>query len=73
MMKVRESVEVPAIGYAANTVLSIEQVAAWLGVGVRTVERMDIPCVMIGPRTKRFLAQHVVAFLDKKATAGNAA
>ena len=72
-MKTRETIEVPAIDYSPGTILSIEHVAAWLGVGVRTVEQMDIPCAMIGPRTKRYLAVHVFEYLDKKAREQGAA
>lgn len=72
-MKAREAIEVPGIDYAPGAILSIEHVATWLGVGVRTVEQMDIPCIMIGPRTRRYLAGHVTEYLDKKARGQGAA
>jgi len=72
-MKTREPIEVPGIAYPPGTILSIEHVAVWLGVGVRTVEQMDIPCIMIGPRTKRFLSDDVIAYLARKSKGQNAA
>lgn len=72
-MRSREPVEVPAITYPPGTVLNIDHVARWLGIGVRTVEQLDIPCIMIGPRTKRYLSDDVILYLAKKSKGQNAA
>jgi hypothetical protein len=47
-------------------VLTTEQVAEWLQVSVRFVERLDIPPVFLGTRTKRFLGKDVLAYLDTR-------
>lgn len=52
------------ISYPPEAVLNIRQVAEWLQVSVRTVERLDIPFFLLGKRTKRYLAAHVLAFID---------
>lgn len=53
------------ISYPPETVLNIEQVAEWLQVSTRTVERLDIPFFLLGKRTKRYLARHVLEFIEK--------
>lgn len=57
------------IAYDPNAVLEIEHVARWLRVSVRTVERLDVPCIYLGDRTKRYLARHVIEYLDRKRVA----
>lgn len=52
------------ISYPPETVLNIKQVAEWLQVSVRTVERLDIPFTLLGRRTKRYVAADVLAFLE---------
>lgn len=56
-------------GYSPETVLTIEQLAEWLQVSVRTVERYDIPFFFIGPRQKRFLGEDVLNFLRQRKSA----
>lgn len=51
------------IAYPLEAVLNIKQVAEWLQVSVRTVERLDIPFTLLGRRTKRYVAADVLAFL----------
>jgi len=58
--------EIDVKAYPAHAVLTIKQVASWLQVGVRSVERMDIPCVMLGTRTRRYVAKDVLRYLDKR-------
>lgn len=58
--------EIDPKAYPAHAVLTIKQVAEWLQVGVRSVERMNIPCVMLGTRTRRFVAKDVLRYLDRR-------
>lgn len=55
--------------YSAETVLHIEEVAEWLDVSVRTIERLPIKRIPVGERTRRYLAKHVLEYLDTKAVA----
>lgn len=50
--------------YAPETVLTIEEVAAWLVVSVRTVERYPIKRVTLSRSTRRYLAKHVLEYLE---------
>lgn len=62
--------ETPAYcGYPDHAVLTIEQVAAWLQVGVRQVERWDIPHFYLGSRTKRYTGKSVREFCEKRIAA----
>lgn len=45
-------------------VYTIEQIAAALQIGVRSAERMPIPCFYLGTRTRRYLGSAVLAFLS---------
>jgi hypothetical protein len=54
------------IAHAPEAILDIAQVAEWLQVSTRTVERLDIPCVFLGTRTKRFLGRDVLAYLERR-------
>lgn len=72
-MKARTPVEGPVVSYPPEAVLEIEHVAAWLRIGVRTVEMLDIPCVMLGVRTRRYVAADVIDYLRKKAKGQSAA
>jgi hypothetical protein len=56
-------------GYTPETVLLIEEVAEWLVVSVRTVERLPIKRIPVGERTRRYLAKHVLEYLESKAAA----
>jgi hypothetical protein len=53
--------------YAPETVLTLEEVAEWLIVSPRTVERLPIKRVAVGERTRRYLAKHVLEYLEGKA------
>lgn len=54
------------IAHAPEAILDIEQVAEWLQVSVRTVERLDIPPVFLGTRTKRFLGRDVLNYMEQR-------
>lgn len=56
-----------AISYQPESVLTIEQVADWLQISKRAAERLHIPCVYLGTRTRRFIGKDVLAFLESKA------
>lgn len=47
-----------------NPVLTREEVAAWLKVKPRQVQRLGIPCVTLGRKTKRYFARDVLAWLE---------
>ena len=53
--------------YAAETVLTTEEVAVWLDVHPKTVRALGIKTVRLGHSTVRFLAKHVLEYLDAKA------
>lgn len=55
-----------AVAHPPEAILSIEQVAEWLQVSTRTVERLDIPPVFLGTRTKRFLGRDVLAYMEQR-------
>lgn len=57
------------IAYPPETVLNIKEVAEWLDVTVRTVERLDIPFTLLGKRTKRYVAADVLEFLQSRRVA----
>lgn len=54
------------LAHPAEAVLDIAQVADWLQVSTRTVERLDIPCVFLGTRTKRFLGKDVLKYMEQR-------
>lgn len=55
--------------YPPETVLHIEEVAEWLDTSVRTIERLPIKRIPVGERTRRYLAKHVLEYLESKAVA----
>jgi hypothetical protein len=55
------------ITYPRDVLLTIEEVAAALRVGVRTVERMDLPTVYCGRRTRRYVWGQVLDTLTERA------
>lgn len=57
----------PTITYPRDAVLTIRQVADALGVSTRTVERIDLPTIYLGRRTKRFIWGQVLDALAGKA------
>jgi hypothetical protein len=53
--------------YSRDDVLTPRELATALGVSVRTIERMDLPTVYIGHRTKRFVYGQVLDVLKERA------
>ena len=45
-------------------VMTREQVAEWLQVRPRQVERLGVPCLDLGRKTKRYLTKDVLAWLE---------
>jgi hypothetical protein len=56
--------DVPELG--ANAVMTREQVAVWLQVRPRQVERLGVPCLDLGRKTKRYLAREVLAWIQER-------
>jgi transcriptional antiterminator len=55
--------------YAPETVLTLNEVAEWLDVSPRTVERYPIKRITLSSSTRRYLAKHVLEYLESKAAA----
>ncbi len=53
----------------ADLILTRDEVAQWLKVRPRQVERLGIPCIDLGKKTKRYLASDVFAWLQSKRVA----
>jgi hypothetical protein len=53
--------------YPREAVVTIKQVAAALGVSARQVERMDLPTVYLGERTKRYVWAQILDTLAARA------
>ena len=47
-----------------DAILTAREVAAWLKITPRQVQRLGIPCVDLGRKTKRYLAKDVLAWLE---------
>lgn len=56
------------IAYPPEAVLNDVQVAAWLQISTKTLEQLPIKYAKIGYRTKRYLARHVLEYLERIAT-----
>ena len=50
----------------ADPILTRDEVAEWLKLRPRQVERLGIPCIDLGRKTKRYLAQDVIVWLQAK-------
>src|SRR6266566_2588217 len=48
----------------ADAILTAAEVAAWLKITPRQVQRVGIPCVRLGLRTPRYLGRDVLAWLE---------
>lgn len=55
-----------AVAYPETAVLDIYEVAQWLGISKRQAERLHIPCLYLGTRTRRYLGKTVLEFLERK-------
>lgn len=69
-MRARERDEGPVVSHPGEAVLDIEHVARWLRVGVRTVEKLDIPYALLGTRTRRYLGADVIEYLRRLSREG---
>jgi hypothetical protein len=58
--------DIEPVAYHPETILEAEHVAQWLRVSTRTVDRLNLPCIMVGPHTKRYLARHISERLDER-------
>ena len=47
-----------------------DEVAAWLKVALRQIDRFGIPCIDLGKKTKRYLVKDVAAWLESKRRGG---
>ena len=54
--------------YPPEAVLTGDQVAAWLQISTKTLESLAIKSAKIGHRTRRYLARHVIEYLERIAT-----
>ena len=54
-------------GYTPETVLTTEEVAVWLDVHPKTVRALGIRTVRLGHSTVRYLAKHVLEYMEAKA------
>jgi hypothetical protein len=49
---------------APDSILTAAEVGAWIKVKPRQVQRLGIPCIDLGRKTKRYLARDVWAWLE---------
>src|SRR6266699_3307175 len=54
----------PTLPPAPDAILTAAEVAAWLKITPRQVQRIGIPCVRVGVRTPRYLGRDVLAWLE---------
>jgi hypothetical protein len=47
-----------------DAILTAAEVAAWLKITPRQVQRVGIPCVRVGLRTPRYLGRDLLAWLE---------
>jgi hypothetical protein len=50
---------------APDTILTRAEVAAWLKIKPRQVERLGVPCLNLGRKTKRYLREDVERWLQR--------
>ena len=51
---------------APEVIMTRREVAAWLKVNPRQVERLGIPCIDLGRKTKRYLMKDVLEWIAKQ-------
>jgi hypothetical protein len=56
------------VSYVPEAILTQEQVAQWLGVSTRTVRKLRIRRWASSRRLVRYLAKHVLEYLEEQAT-----
>lgn len=49
-----------------DAILTRDQVAAWLQIKPRQVERLGVPCVRLGARTLRYVRADVLRWLERQ-------
>ena len=49
---------------APDAILTRDEVAAWLKLRPRQVERLGVPCLDLGRKTKRYLGRDVLEWLE---------
>lgn len=59
--------------WPTGAVLTRDEVAAWLKIKPRQVERLGVPCLDLGRKTKRYLAKDVAEWLDARRLDGRGA
>ncbi len=62
----REVTRGPATAPGPDAVLTRADVAAWLKLRPRQVERLGVPCLDLGRKTKRYLRRDVLAWLEQQ-------
>lgn len=53
-------------GPSSDAILTREQVATWLQVRPRQLDRLGVPCLDLGHKTKRYVREDVQAWLDEQ-------
>ena len=53
-------------GLDSDAVLTRDEVARWLKVRPRQVERLGIPCLVLGHKTVRYLRADVLRWLEEQ-------
>jgi hypothetical protein len=56
-----------------DAILTCQQVADWLQISPRQVQRLGIPYFDLGPKNRRYRARDVMAYLETKRRTGSAA
>jgi hypothetical protein len=56
----------PHLVLTEAAVMTRQEVAAWLKVHPRQVERLGVPCIALGRRTVRYLRADVLAWLEQQ-------
>ena len=51
--------------FAPETVLTRDEVAAWLKINPRELDRLGVPRIDLGRKTKRYLVRDVLAWLER--------
>ncbi len=51
---------------APDDILTRDDVAAWLKLRPRQVERLGVPCLDLGRKTKRYLGRDVLEWLEAR-------
>lgn len=65
-MKPRLQLNAPPDPAAGQEILTCKQVAAWLQVNERQVERLGVPRLQLGHKTIRYLRSDVLAWLEQQ-------